>query len=261
MQSIQAFVDVAREAARAGGAAAMAHFAPGIAFRTKADSTWVTDADDAAEQAILGCIRGAFPDHRILSEESGRHGEDGHHEWLVDPLDGTRGFVRGGPFWGALVALRCDGEVLAGAMSLPVSGDLYWAGRGLGAYHDGEPLRLSTVDTWAEATLSLGEVQQILGSAVASGAIELARTAASVRAYGDVGSAKMVLDGKAEVFLECGVKPWDLGPYPVLFSEAGGRATDLAGGARFDDGSAVFSNGALHDVVLAALSGGDAAAG
>ncbi len=254
MTDTASFARVAREAARAGGEAALAFHATDIPFRTKADASWVTDADEASEHAIVARIRDEYPGHRLLTEESGRHGSHGAYEWLVDPLDGTRGFVRGGAFWGSLVALRRGEEVLAGAMYLPVTRELYWAGEGLGAYRNGEPIHLSTVDRWDQATLSLGEVDKVMASPVCAGATALIRSAASVRAYGDVASARMVLDGQAEVFLECGVKPWDLGPYPVLFTEAGGRYTDLAGGADLDSGSAVFSNGRLHEHVLAALS-------
>jgi histidinol-phosphatase len=250
-------LDTARRAAEAAGRAALVHFRTGVAVERKPDRSPVTAADRDAEAAILEIVRAAFPAASILAEESGAHAGDPSLRWIVDPLDGTRGFSRGGGFWGPLVALEHQGEIVAGAAALPASGELFFAARGRGCHRgDGAPVRLSAVDDWAEATLSVGELPRLSETKGAEGVATLVRTAASARCYGDVGGALMVLAGRAEVWLEAGVRLWDIAPFPILFEEAGGRFTDLAGTRTVGNGNALGSNGRLHDYVLAALSAG-----
>jgi histidinol-phosphatase len=174
-----------------------------------------------------------------------------------DPLDGTRGFSRGGSFWGPLVALEHRGEIVAGAAALPASGELYFAARGRGCHRgDGARVQLSGIEDWAEATLSVGEVPRLVATPQADGVLALVRTAASTRCYGDVGGALMVLAGHAECWLEAGVRVWDLGPMPILFEEAGGTFTDLAGARTLAGGSAVATNGRVHEFVSQQLRAG-----
>lgn len=247
-------LDTARRAAEAAGRAAMAWFRTDVPVERKADRTPVTAADRDAEAAILRLLTAAFPQASILAEETGSHPGDPSLRWIVDPLDGTRGFARGGTFWGPLIALEHRGEIVAGAAALPALGELYYAARGRGCHRNqGERVRLSGVSEWSEATLSLGELSRLLEGPRAAGVSQLLRTAASVRSYGDVAGALMVLAGRAEVWLEAGVKPWDLAPLKILFEEAGGRFTDLAGTPTIENGSALGSNGALHSHALSAL--------
>src|SRR6266478_1181825 len=125
---------VARRAVEAGSAASLVHFERGVRVEVKSDHTPVTQADRDSEAAILAVVREAFPDHAFLSEESGARPGSADTRWIVDPLDGTKGFVRGGKFWGPLVAVEHRGDVVAGAMALPALGETYWAARGLGAW-------------------------------------------------------------------------------------------------------------------------------
>jgi len=258
---------VARQAAEAASAAALVHFRRGVRVEVKPDRTPVTVADREAEAAALAVIRAAFPGHAVLGEESGAHQGDGESRWIVDPIDGTRGFTRGGSFWGPLVALEHRGSIVAGAMALPALGEAYWAARGLGSWlrsGGGEPqrLRVSGIAKWSEATLSLGELRFLLAPPLAGPIEALARTAASTRCYGDLAGAALVLTGRAEAWIEAGVQVWDLGPIPVLVEEAGGRFTDFEGRASIAGGRCVASNGKVHAQLLAALrgSGGGAAA-
>src|SRR5215468_383946 len=135
---------VAREGVAAAGAIALAHMRRGIVVESKPDLSPVTAADRAAEDEIVAIIRGAFPDHAILGEEGGARG-GGAARWIVDPIDGTRGFARGGMMWGPMVALEVDGELVAGALALPALGRTYWAGRGEGAWRDGTRLAVSAI--------------------------------------------------------------------------------------------------------------------
>lgn len=253
---------VARQAAEAASAAALVHFRRGVRVEVKPDRTPVTAADRDAEAAALAAIRAAFPGHALLGEESGAHLGDGESRWIVDPIDGTRGFTRGGSFWGPLVALEHRGAIVAGAMALPALGETYWAARGLGAWLQvgpGAPTRLqvSGISAWPDATFSMGEPRSLLAPALAERMTRLATSAAVTRCYGDLAGAAQVLTGRAEAWIEAGVQAWDLGPVPVLVEEAGGRFTDFEGRPSIASGCCIASNGMVHEHLLAALAAPD----
>jgi histidinol-phosphatase len=162
------------------------------------------------------------------------------------------------------VALEYRGEVVVGAMALPALGETYWAARGRGAFLQrgrGKPARLlvSRVGDWPEATLSLGEMRFLLAPDRAAPVEHLVATAASARCYGDLAGCALVLTGRAEAWLEAGVKEWDLAPLKVLVEEAGGRFTDLTGRPTVSSGHCLASNGLVHGHVLAAFGVGEAA--
>jgi histidinol-phosphatase len=249
---------VARQAAEAASAAALAHFRRGVRVEVKPDRSPVTAADRDAEAAALAVVRAAFPDHAVLGEESGHHQGDAETRWIVDPVDGTRGFTRGGSFWGPMIGLEHRGVVVAGAMALPALGELFWAGRGLGAWASdggGAPrrLRVSGIADWREATFSMGEPRTLLAPELAGSFAALATTAAVTRCYGDLAGAAMVLAGRAEAWVEAGVQAWDLGPIPVLVEEAGGRFSDFEGRPSLASGRCIASNGLVHEHLLRAL--------
>jgi histidinol-phosphatase len=250
MVNIEHALAVARDAVAAAGAAALAHLRRGIVVEIKPDLSHVTAADRDAEDEIVRIIRAAFPDHAILGEEVGARGA-GSIRWIVDPIDGTRGFARGGTMWGPMVALEVDREVVAGAIALPALGRTYWASKGGGAWRDGERLAVSRIASLADATLSVGELRRMY---VKPGMRDLIDRAASTRCFGDLAGCAMVLDGHAEAWIEGGVKPWDLAAPAILVAEAGGRFTDWAGVSTFESGSAIASNGLVHDDVLRALA-------
>jgi histidinol-phosphatase len=247
-------VETARHAVVAASEASLWHWRTDLVVERKPDTSPVTAADRDSEVAILKVIRAAFPDHDALAEESGASGAGGRFRWVVDPLDGTRGFARGGTFWGPIVGLEEDGVVIAGAMGLPALGEVYWAGRGRGAFCNGTRLAVSTVASWSEATLSLGEPRVMLAPAVAERMAALVTGAASTRCYGDVGGCAQFLQGRAEAWIEAGVQPWDIAGLRVLIEEAGGRLTDLDAPAGWPPISILASNPALHDELVARLN-------
>ena len=240
---------VAKDAVAAAGAAALAHLRKGIVVETKPDLTPVTAADRAAEDEIVAIIRAAFPDHAILGEEGGARGT-GDVRWIVDPIDGTRGFARGGMMWGPMVALEVRGELVVAAIALPAQGTTYWASKGEGCFRDGTRLAVSGVTELADATLSIGELRRMTKN---TGILSLIARAASTRCYGDLAGCALVLDGRAEAWIEGGVQPWDLAAPALLVAEAGGRFTDWTGAPTFEGGYGVASNGRLHDEILRAL--------
>ncbi|MBI4510454.1 MAG: inositol phosphatase [Deltaproteobacteria bacterium] len=246
-------LQVACRAASAAAEAALRHFHPGIKVEFKGEKSPVTVADREAEQAILSIIRAEFPQHGLLCEESGCHGAGAESRWIIDPIDGTRGFIRGGLFWGPLVALEHEGDIVVGAMTIPTLGESYWAARGMGCYRNGEKLQVSACSEWSQATLSMGELDRLLVQPWDQGVLRLVRTAQSTRCYGDLGGVAMVLAGRADAWIEAGVQAWDLAPHKILVEEAGGRFTDFTGLPTVASGNAVATNGVLHAHVLEEL--------
>jgi len=249
-------LDTALAAAAAAGDVALRHHRRLERVDTKADGSPVTVADREAEAAMVAVIREAFPGHAILGEEGGAGGAapaPSSWRWILDPIDGTRGYARGGAHWGPLVALEHAGVIVVAAMALPVLGRTYAAIKGRGCHRDGVRCRVGAKATWAEATVSLGELVRLLRSPHAAPATELVRTAACARAYGDLAACAMLLDGLADAWIECGVAVWDLAAPKLLVEEAGGVFTDFEGKATPETGNAIAASPALHAHALAAL--------
>lgn len=246
----------ARKAVEAAARVSVEHYRRGLEIRRKTDRTLVTSADRASEAEIVRILRDRFPSHTVLTEESGLLEGDPSYCWVVDPLDGTLGFSRGGSHWGPLVALEHEGDVVAGAMALPALGRIWYASRGGGCFGDGKRVRLGAVRSWSEAVLSLGEIVPLLRPPHGDSVRELIRSAASVRCHGDLAGIAMVLDGVADLWLEAGVEPWDIAPAQVLIEEAGGRFSDFTGRASIRSGQAVAGGPALHEHALQVLRRG-----
>lgn len=252
---------LAHELADAADAITLDRFgAVDLAVRSKPDLTPVSDADLAVEQAIRRTLASRRPADAVLGEEDGETGS-GARRWVVDPVDGTKNFVRGVPVWASLVALQQDGEVVAGVVSAPALGRRWWAARGLGAHAGGSlgaarRLQVSAVGTLADASLSYSSLTGWEEQGRLPGLLQLSRDVWRTRAYGDFWSHVMVAEGAVDVSCEPEVSLWDLAPLQVVVEEAGGRFTDLAGRARPDGGSVVCSNGVLHDEVLERLAPG-----
>ena len=239
-------------AARAGAEVARAHFRRGIAATTKPDGSPVTAADREAEETIVGHLRRAFPDHGFLGEESGAEGPTAAR-FIIDPIDGTRNFVRGIPFWATLLALEEDGAITAGVVCQPMTGDLHVARRGGGAFLNGERLRVSTVDRLDRAMLVHPSLTLLRGDGRWEPFVRLVSATTRQRGFGDFLCFTTIAEGKADVGLGLNVKAWDLAPLRLLVEEAGGRFTDLAGVPSIASGHALATNGRLHDATLALL--------
>ena len=253
-------LDAALEAAREGGAIALRYFRGPFEVRIKADQSPVTEADHAVEQAIVKQLRRGFPDIGVLGEEFGAEGSQ-ERRWIVDPIDGTKNFVRGIPHWATLLALEEEGEVTLGVVHAPATGDLFWARRGEGAFANGVRLRVSAVERLAAATLlhsSLSYLRALRPGGYWDGFLRLVDATERQRGFGDYYGYTFVLRGQAELMLEADLKPWDLAPFKVLFEEAGGRLTDFEGRPTIYSGTVLASNGRLHEAALALLHGATA---
>jgi len=247
-------LQAAIEAARAAGEVALAVWRRDFAVALKADATPVTEADRGAERAIVEILSRAFPGHGFLGEEYGARG-DQETRWIIDPIDGTKNFVRRLPLWATLIALEERGEITVGVIYNPATGDLCAARRGGGAYLNGEPLRVSSVDALGDATLLHAGLRLVRAAGRWDGFVRLVDATARQRGPGDYLGYQWVAEGKAEIYVEVDLKPWDLAPCKIVIEEAGGRFTDLAGRPTIYSGAALATNGRVHDAVLALLAG------
>jgi histidinol-phosphatase len=253
---IDRVLEAALDAARTAGTVALRYFKSDVRVMRKADHTPVTQADQEAETAIVERLRSAFPDIGFLGEEYGAQGGQSRR-WIVDPIDGTKNFVKGIPYWAVLLALEEDGEITLGVAHSPATGELYWARRGQGAWADGVPLRVSLVGRLHDAMVthsSLKLLRWLDGGRLWDGFVRLVDRTDRQRGFGDYFGYTFVLRGQAEIMLEADVKPWDIAPFKVMVEEAGGRFTDLAGRPTIYSGNALASNGRLHDEALALLN-------
>jgi histidinol-phosphatase len=224
-----------------------------LAVTQKPDLTPVSDADLAVEDAVRTLLARHRPDDAVLGEEHGTTGS-GPRQWVLDPLDGTKSFVRGVPVWATLIALRVDGVTEVGVVSAPALGRRWWASRGGGAFANGEPIRVSAVADIADASLSYSSLSGWEEQGRLEGLLQLSRDCWRTRGLGDFWSHVLVAEGAVDASFEPEVSLWDTAPLQVIVEEAGGRFSDLSGQARPDGGSIVCSNGLLHEHVLARLS-------
>lgn len=249
---------LAHELADAADAITLDRFlAADLVVEAKPDLSPVSDADRAVEQALRDALASRRPGDAVLGEEQGESGT-GHRRWVLDPIDGTKNYVRGVPVWATLIALQDQGEVSVGVVSAPALGRRWWAGRGLGAHTGGalagaRQLRVSAVNDLADASVAYSSLTGWEEQGRLAGLLQLSREVWRTRAYGDFWSHVMVAEGAVDASFEPDVSLWDLAALQVILQEAGGRFTDLSGAARADGGSAVSSNGLLHDRVLHAL--------
>jgi histidinol-phosphatase len=230
-----------------------------LQVETKPDLTPVTDADRAVEEQLRSVLRRARPRDAVHGEELGKIGI-GPRCWVVDPIDGTKNFVRGVPVWATLIALMMGDEPVAGVVSAPALSRRWWAARDGGAW-TGRSLtkatrcRVSGVTQLKDASFSYSSLSGWEDADVLDGFLGLSRSVWRTRAYGDFWSHVLVAEGSVDLAAEPEVSVWDIAAIQVIVEQAGGRFTDLTGAARPDGGSAVSTNGHLHDEVLRLLSG------
>ena len=232
--------------ADAADAISLAHFRSGLAIETKPDLTPVTEADRAVEAELRRILGEQRPDDALLGEEQGVAGA-ASRRWLLDPIDGTRNYSRGIPVWATLVALEADAVIEVGVVSAPALARRWWAERGAGAFANGEEIHVSAVSTIESSVLSFAIENEVPA---------IARRAWHARGFGDFWSYMLIAEGSVDGAIDGpGVKEWDLAATQVIVEEAGGRFSDFSGERRIDSGSAVASNGLVHDELLAAVAG------
>jgi histidinol-phosphatase len=243
-------------AAKAAGEVALRYFRTNLTVEIKADLSPVTQADRECETKILEILSARYPDHGFLGEEDGERPGRSGSRWIVDPIDGTKNFVRGIPFFAVLIALEEGGEVTAGVMYAPAMGELLCARRGMGTFANGRQVRVSQVADLNNGMLIHGGLKEMKQRSHWQPFLRLVEATSRQRGFGDALGHSVVICGHAEVALESAIKPWDVAATKILVTEAGGRYSDFDGSPSIYTGTAVISNGHVHDEVLKILNGG-----
>src|SRR6202451_1720781 len=229
-------------------------FQRNIEVRIKADKTPVTEADLRCETAIREILEARFPSYGFHGEETGSRDANAESLWLVDPIDGTKAFVREYPMFSTQIALMRRGEIVLGVSSAPVYGEVSFAERGRGAYLNGKPISVSRVSTIEAAALSSGNLKSLAGSASWPSYGALIAQVGRIRGYGDFLHYHLLAAGKIDAVIESDVNILDIGACVAIVSEAGGHFTDLGGAPiTLQSNSVLATNGRLHAQVLAAL--------
>lgn len=250
------FLKVALNAAKKAAAISRHYYAGNFTVTTKADLTPVTQADVECEEAIRSIILDAFPAHGFFGEETGRTQEDAEYLWLVDPIDGTKGFVRQYPFFSTQIALMHQGEIILGVSSGTMMDELAWAEKGKGAWLNGEPLRVSDVDNPDRAAVSVGNLKSLAGSEGWSSLGSIVERADRIRGYGDFYHYHLLAAGKIEAVIESDVNILDIAALSIIVTEAGGVFTNLNGDLpTLGICSVLAANPALHAQYLEMLRG------
>ena len=256
-------LELALRLADVADAITLARFrADDLVVETKPDLTPVSEADRAVEQALRERLAALRPDDQVFGEEYGgdRTAAPGARRWIVDPIDGTKSYVRGVPVWATLLALEQDGEVAAGVVSAPALGRRWWAACGEGAFGrdqvgvDPRRLRVSGIRDLADTQLCFGGLEEWRDAGRLEALVELAGRCWRTRGYGDFWSYMLVAEGAVEIGLDPQVSLWDLAAPKIIVEEAGGRFTDLTGTATADGGSAIATNGLVHEEARAIIA-------
>lgn len=241
-------LELALALADAADAISLAYFRTQLTVETKADLTPVTEADREVELELRRLLSESRPEDAVVGEEQGQIG-DSLRRWIIDPIDGTKNYTRGIPVWATLIALEEEGEVRLGVVSAPALDRRWWAERGSGAFAGDarDALHVSSIGRIEDAVLNF---------ALDRSPPDIAWRAWHTRGLGDFWAHMLVAEGAAEAAVDSvGVGVWDAAPIQVIVEEAGGRFSDFAGETRIDNGTAVTSNGLVHDELLAALRG------
>jgi histidinol-phosphatase len=247
-------LQAALDAAQAAAEVIRGLYQKNLAVRTKEDQSPVTEADVRAEEAIRAVLSERFPSYGFYGEETGKHSAGAESVWLVDPIDGTKSFVRECPFFSTQIALMRGGRLVLGVSSAPAYGELAWAEQGSGAYLNDRPIRVSAIADVSAAIVSTGNLKTMTGSAQWDRLGALIRRVSRIRGYGDFVHYHLLARGSLDVVIESDVNILDIAALTVIVREAGGTFTDLHGKeVTLDTTTVLATNGHLHDAVSEAL--------
>ncbi len=256
-ESASPFLRAAVDAAQAAQSGILALYNSGVAVDFKADDSPVTAADIAAEEIIVATLKDRFPNHGFYGEELGQSNLDAEYLWLIDPIDGTKSFVRGCPFFSTQIALMHNGELIVGVSNTPAYGELAWAEKGQGAFINGKAVHVNPQQSLTRSILSIGNVGSLAASAKRWSALgELMQQVHRHRGYGDFVHYHLLASGGVDLVVESDVNILDIAALAVIVREAGGLITELDGSNLSLETRTVLaaSNAELRDTVLGQLN-------
>lgn len=253
---LEPMLRTARAAAAGAGEILLRHYQTTLDVRTKADGSPVTEADEAAEAYIREVILGRFPEHGFYGEEGGSEGLDREVVWLVDPLDGTKSFVRRSGFFSTQIAALVKGEMVVGVSSAPVFGETAWARAGSEARLNDRAIRVSDVRSIEDAAVSTGNIGSLASSPRWNALGRILARAERTRGYGDFCHYHLLASGRLDAVIESDVNILDIAALTVIVRAAGGKVTDLDGGPiGLSTCSVLAAPPPLHAVLLEELHG------
>jgi histidinol-phosphatase len=261
MSELRKQLDFAVATAQEAGRVTLAHFQSDIAVDLKRDQSPVTIADRSAEQRIRERIEEAYPSHALLGEEFGESDTAGSasHRWLIDPIDGTRAFVRGVPLYAVLLALEVEGRVELGVVDFPALGETVWAARGEGCYWNGRRCFVRRTDSLAESVVAFTGAASFARHGREAAWRRLQEATSYQAGWSDAYGHALVATGRLELMLDPVMHPWDCGPFPVILEEAGGYFGTWSGDRTIYGGEALSTTSRLLPEVLAVIAGAPAA--
>jgi histidinol-phosphatase len=249
-------LEFATDAAWKAGRATLAHFQTGVAVDIKADDSPVTVADRTAERLLRDLIAARYPEHAVLGEEFGGASEHSEYRWVVDPIDGTKSFIRGVPLYGVLVALELSGVPRVGVAHFPALNETLAAAEGLGCWWNGRRARASSTATLATAAVGYSD-SRMLYDRMGDKWPALQHATHVQRGWGDCYGHCLVATGRLDVMLDPVMNPWDCSALIPILQEAGGTFTDWTGDVTTRGGNAFSTNGHLFEVVRMWLKGSE----
>ncbi len=244
-------LEVAHELAWQAGKITLRYFQSGVVADRKADMSPVTVADRETEAFLRDAISARYPEHTVLGEEDGTSGStDSPWRWILDPIDGTKAFVRGMPIYGVMIGVEYEGKAVVGVVNMPALGEIVVAARGLGCWWNGRRCQVSQVSTLGEGLLLSTSATRYPDYGKQAQFDRLTSTAGLFRTWGDCYGYLMVATGRAEAMIDPKMNIWDAAPLLPILQEAGGTFTDWQGVARIDGGEGLATNGLVYDEVL-----------
>ncbi|MBI2327978.1 histidinol phosphate phosphatase [Candidatus Curtissbacteria bacterium] len=247
-------IDITIKTAREAGALALRYFKTQPKVSYKLDQTPVTRADIEAERLIRKIITSHFPDHGIIGEELENTNPKAKHQWVIDPIDGTKSFIRGISFWSTLIALLENGKPIIGISFSPTTDELFIAQKGKGTYLNDKRIHVSKISNLKHAYLTHSSVDAFEKKSMLTGFMNLYKSTNSHRGFGDSFGYHLLIQGKVDIMVEAKDKLYDIAAPSILVEEAGGKFSDLNGKFSLTSDCAVATNGLLHDQILKILN-------
>ena len=251
---LERLLDFAIKTVKKSNAITLKYYNKKIKYRVKENLTPVTIADVKAENFIINKIKENYPKHSILAEEHGTAVNEAEFKWIIDPIDGTKNYMRKYPFWGTLLALEYEGEVVLGVISMPSVNEFIYAAKGKGCYYNNKKAKVSKIKSIKDSYLIHGGLDYILTEPYKNNFMNLVSQTYYNRGFGDCHGHSFILNGRAEMMIDPHVAPYDVASVKICVEESGGRFTDLKGNETIYGGNALVTNGRIHDAVLRVLN-------
>ncbi len=254
MKSYVDELEYALKVVKASQRITLKYFLSKIRISYKSDRSPVTVADKSCEKFLVGELSKKFPHHGFYGEEFGDSSAGSEYRWIIDPIDGTRNFTRGIPYWGTLCGLEHDGEMVAGIMSLPALNKVYYASKKRGAFCNGKRIKVSRLKELEKSTVVFGGLSYFIGTKYEHAFLNIAKSSYHDRGFGDCFGYTFVAEGQAEAMLDPVVSPWDVAAIKPIIEEAGGIFTDFEGNATVYGKTGLAGNPYLHEIILKRLA-------